>query len=117
VGKEDYAMKTINCLFIAIMIVLLGSTAAMAHKVNVFAYVEGGKVYTESYFPDGSPVVGGKVLVYDSQNKLLLEGVTDKAGLFSFDVPKVDDLTIVIEATMGHKNSFKLKKAEVEAGK
>jgi nickel transport protein len=46
-----------------------------------------------------------------------LEGVTDKEGLFSFDIPKVDDLTIVIDATMGHKNSFKLKKSEVEAGK
>jgi hypothetical protein len=33
------------------------------------------------------------------------------------DIPKVDDLNIVIEATMGHKNSFKLKKSEVEAGK
>jgi nickel transport protein len=110
-------MKTLNCLFIAIMIVLLGSTAAMAHKVSLFAYVEGGKVYTESYFSDGAPVEGGKVLVYDSQDKLLLKGKTDKAGLFNFDIPKVDDLTIVIEATMGHKNSFKLKKAEVEAGK
>jgi nickel transport protein len=56
-------------------------------------------------------------LVLDSQGKLLLEGVTDKGGLFNFAVPKVDDLTIVIEATMGHKNSFKLKKSEVEAGK
>jgi nickel transport protein len=110
-------MKTMNYVLVALLAVLLGSTAAMAHKVNLFAYVEDGKVYTESYFPDGSPVEGGKVLVYDSQDKLLLEGKTDKAGLFSFDVPKVDDLTIVIEATMGHKNSFKLKKAEVEAGK
>jgi len=110
-------MKTGKYLSIAVVAVLLCSTAALAHKVNVFAYVEGGKVYTESYFPDGSPVEGGKVLVYDSQDKLLLEGKTDKEGLFSFDVPKVDDLTIVIEATMGHKNSFKLKKAEVEAGK
>jgi nickel transport protein len=57
------------------------------------------------------------VLVYDGQNNLLLEGMTDKKGLFNFDVPKVDDLTIVIEATMGHKNSFKLEKADVEAGK
>ena len=109
-------MKIWNCLLMAFLAVLLGSTAAVAHRVNVFAYVEGGKVFTESYFPDGSPVEGGKVLVYDSQDNMLLEGVTDKAGLFSFDLPKVDDLTIVIEATMGHKNSFKLKKAEVEAG-
>lgn len=89
----------------------------MAHKVNLFAYAEGGKVFTESYFPDSRPVEGGKVLVFDSQDKKLLDGVTDKKGLFSFAIPKADDLTIVIEATMGHKNSYKLKKAEVEAGK
>ena len=59
----------------------------------------------------------GPFHAYNSQGKLLLEGVTDKGGLFNFAVPKVDDLTIVIEATMGHKKSFKLKKSEVEAGK
>ncbi|SPD72912.1 conserved exported hypothetical protein [uncultured Desulfobacterium sp.] len=110
-------MKILNYLFIPFLVSLLLSGIALAHKVNVFAYVEAGKVYTESYFPDGGRVEGGKVLVYDSQNNLLLEGVTDKNGEFSFDIPKVDDLNIVIEATMGHKNSFKLKKSEVEAGK
>lgn len=110
-------MKTLLHLFVLFVVTSLFSGTALAHKVNLFAYVEEGKVYTESYFPDGSPVEGGKVLVYDSQNKLLLEGVTDKKGLFNFPVPKVDDFTIVIEATMGHKNSFKLKKAEVEAAK
>ncbi|MFO7716570.1 carboxypeptidase regulatory-like domain-containing protein [Desulfosarcina sp.] len=98
------------------MILLLSGTA-LAHKVNLFVYAEGGKIYTESYFPDGKPVEGGKVLVYDSQDQLILEGVTDKTGLFNFDIPKIDDLNIVIDATMGHKNSFKLKKGEVEAGK
>jgi len=110
-------MKTLLNLSILVIVVLLLSDNALAHKVNLFAYVEAGKVYTESYFPDGRPVEGGKVLVYDSQNNLLLEGVTDKKGLFSFAIPKVDNLTIVIEATMGHKNSFKLKKADVEAGR
>jgi nickel transport protein len=110
-------MKILNYLLILFFVSLLFSGTALAHKVNLFAYVEAGTVYTESYFPDGNPVQGGKVLVYDSQSKLLLEGVTDKKGFFNFAVPKVDDLTIVIEATMGHKNSFKLKKAEVEAAK
>jgi nickel transport protein len=109
-------MKIARSFFILIFLSLLFSAAATAHKVNLFAYVEGGKIYTESYFSDGRPAEGGKVLVYDSQHNLLLEGVTDKDGLFSFAVPKIDDLTIVIEATMGHKNSFTLKKAEVEAG-
>lgn len=104
-------------LFISMAMALFFTQTASAHKVNLFAYVEGGKVYTESYFSDGRPAEGGKVLVFDSQDHLLLEGVTDKEGLFSFAVPKIDDLTIVLEATMGHKTSFKLKKAEVEAGK
>ena len=110
-------MRIINIILIITVVLLLGSGSALAHKVNLFAYAEGGKIYTESYFPDGKSVESGKVLVYDSKDNLLLEGVTDKGGLFSFDIPKVDDLTIVIDASMGHKNSFKLKKAEVEAGK
>jgi nickel transport protein len=113
---ED-AMKIMNYLALSIFVLLLLSGTALAHKVNLFAYVEAGEIYTESYFPDGSPVENGKVLVYDSSDNLLLKGMTDKKGLFNFAVPKVDDLIIVIEATMGHKNSFKLKKAEVEAGK
>jgi len=110
-------MKILNYLFVLIFVSLLFGGTALAHKVNLFAYVEAGKIYTESYFPDGRPVEGGKVLVYDSKDKLLLEGVTDNAGLFNCDIPKVDDLNIVINATMGHKNSFKLKRAVVEAGK
>lgn len=109
-------MRIIKFIMIAAFVLLLGSGTALAHKVNLFAYAEGGKIYTESYFPDGRPVEGGKVLVYDSKDNLLLEGITDKEGLFSFDISKVDDLNIVIEAGMGHKNSFKLKKSEVEAG-
>ncbi len=110
-------MKHVNCLIAVLFVVLSATGTALAHKVNLFAYAEGGTIFTESYFPDGRPVEGGKVLVYDSKDKLLLEGMTDTEGLFNFDIPKGDDLKIVIDATMGHKNSFTLKKAEVEAGK
>lgn len=106
----------INLPLIFLVVFLLAGNA-LAHKVNLFAYVNGGKIYTESYFPDGKPVVGGKILVYDSLNNLLLEGITSSEGMFNFTVPKTDDLTIVIEASMGHKNQYKLKKAEVEAGR
>jgi nickel transport protein len=110
-------MKIKKYTLVAMIAIMLCGGTAMAHKVNLFAYAEGGKIFTESYFPDGKPVKGGKVQVYDSQDQLILEGVTDKGGLFSFDIPKIDDFNIVINATMGHKNSFKLKKSEVEAGK
>ncbi len=103
-----------TCL--AFVLLLLFSGSALAHKVNLFAHVESGQVYTESYFPDGRPVTGGKVLVYDPAETLLLEGSTDKDGLFSFAIPGIVELKIVIEATMGHRNSFKLKKSELEEG-
>lgn len=96
-------------------VLLLFSLAApaLAHKVNVFAYVEGETVYTESYFPDGRPVAEGRIEVLDAEGKKLLEGVTDKEGLFSFELPAKEDLTIVINASMGHKNSYHLKKSEM----
>lgn len=109
-------MLHMKYFFVAAVVILLFSGPALAHKVSLFAYAEGGKIYTESYFSDGKAVAGGKVMVYDSQNQLLFEGVTDKDGVLSFDIPKVDDLNIVLNATMGHKNNFKLKKSEVEAG-
>jgi len=110
-------MKTGRYLPVFFLAISFFAGNALAHRVNLFAYIEGGKIYTESYFPDGKPVAGGKLSVYDSQGNLLLAGKTDKAGMFNFAVPKVDDLTIVIEASMGHKNHYKLKKNEVEAGR
>lgn len=105
-----------KCLFAAAVIMaatILRVNPAQAHKVNIFAYAEGGTVYSESYFPDGKTVQDGTVEVYDSQGQKLLEGKTDQNGKFSFPVPKKDDLKIVINASMGHKSEFVLKKDEL----
>ncbi|MEN6437355.1 MAG: carboxypeptidase regulatory-like domain-containing protein [Syntrophobacter sp.] len=95
----------IGCVFLV--------APAHAHKVNIFAYVENGKIITESYFPDGRKVEGGVVEVYDSQKQKVAEGKTDKQGKCVLPIPKKDDLTIVIDASMGHKNTFLLKKSEL----
>jgi nickel transport protein len=108
-------IKSTKVFLLLVCCGLILTTAASAHKVNIFAYAESGVIHTESYFPDGRGVENGRVLVYDSQKNLLLEGKTDREGLFSFDIPKVDDLTIVIDASMGHRNSFELSRDEVEA--
>jgi nickel transport protein len=81
--------------------------------VNVFAYVERGTVHVEGYFPDGKPAGNAAIQVLDSGGRRLLEGRTDAEGLFSFPLPKKDDLTIVIDASMGHRNQFLLKKQDL----
>lgn len=88
---------------------------AHAHKVNIFAYAEGGRVHTESYFADGGRAADCLVTVEDNSGKHLLEGTTDKDGMFSFDIPGPEDLRIVLHAGMGHKNDYVVKAAELGA--
>jgi len=97
------------------VIVFVGClSSAWAHKVNIFAYVEDGKVYTESYFASGQKVMGGKIEVLDANGKELLTGTTDKEGLFSFSLTEKKPLTIVIDAGMGHRNTYVLSQDEME---
>jgi nickel transport protein len=84
-----------------------------AHRVNIFAYIKGDTVYTESYFPDGRNVDGGRIEVYDSLGNKLLEGKTNKNGQFNFKPPKRDDLRVVLIASMGHKASYTILKDEL----
>jgi len=100
-------------ILVVLVIFALFHAPAYGHKVNLFAYVENGKIFTESYFPDGKPVEDGVVEVLDSQGQKVAEGRTDKDGKLSLPIPKKDDLTIAIIASMGHKNTFQLKRTEL----
>jgi len=84
-----------------------------AHRVNVFAWVEGKTIYTTAKFSGGKVARESRVEVYDSQKKLILQGQTDKQGAFSFPVPKTDNLEIVVEAGTGHRGSWQVKKSEL----
>jgi len=107
-------MDIMKSTLIGLVLLILVSSNALAHKVNVFAYAENGMVYTESYFSDGKKVMDSTVEVFDAQNnKLLLTGKTDKNGEFSFKIPQATGLRIVLTASMGHKNEYFLSEGEV----
>lgn len=89
---------------------------AHAHKVTVFAWAEGDRVFTESKFSGGKMVKAGKVEVFDSSKNLLLEGRTDDNGVFAFKAPLITDLKIVLTAGMGHQNSWQLSAADLGEG-
>jgi len=50
-------------IFIFLIIIII-NISAFAHKVNIFAYVEGDKVYTENYFSDGKRCIDSKIEVW-----------------------------------------------------
>jgi nickel transport protein len=96
-----------------VMAVLMAAGAASAHRVNIFAWVEGDTVRVECKYPDGTKVHEGTIRVFDSGGKELLNGKTNDQGEFAFKVPKQDDLKIVLEAGMGHRAEWKLSKQDL----
>jgi nickel transport protein len=104
-------LLSLLCLVAALM--LLAAGAALAHRVNVFAWVEGDMVFVECKYPDGTKVHEGVIRVLDSAGKELLSGKTNDKGEFSFKVPKQDDLTIVLEAGMGHRGDWPLSRQDL----
>jgi nickel transport protein len=107
----------ISCRRVFLMTIVsffLATGLAFAHKVQIFAYVEKGEVFTESYFADGSPVKAGKIEVYGKDGSKITEGSTDDKGAFAFPLPKDPvGVKIVIDAGMGHKAEYILKKEDV----
>ena len=86
-----------------------------AHRVNLFAWVEGNTVFVECKWPDGKRVTEGTIRVLDAAGAELLTGKTDEQGNFSFKIPKQEDLKIVLEAGMGHRAEWTVRKEDLAA--
>jgi nickel transport protein len=97
---------TLTVLALGIVMALPMVSQVWAHKVNVFAWVEGDTVFVEGYFPGGKKSQNSLVEVFNPAGTKLLEGRTNEKGEFSFKIPERTDLTIVLTASMGHKNDF-----------
>ena len=105
--------RTIINTALVFMAICLSSHHLLAHKVTLFAWMENGMIVTESYFTDGKMVQNGSISVFDSKETLLVTGQTDSDGMFSFPVPAQDDLTIILDASAGHRASFKFGREEL----
>ncbi len=59
---------------------------AIAHRIDVFCYVENNNVKCLSKFSTGDPVVSGRYKVY-VKDKLIIQGKGDKKRKFCFSYP------------------------------
>jgi nickel transport protein len=101
------------CCCVGFMMLLFSfPQTALAHRVNVFAWIEGNTVFVTGKFSGGKRVHEGRVLVKDMSDRLLLEGVTNDRGEFSFDVIPQTDLRIILEAGAGHRGEWLLQAAD-----
>ena len=112
--KKGYNIRFSFIILFLTSIILTGShVPALAHKVMIFAWVEGDTVFTESKFNGGKKAINAPVIIFDKDGKKLLEGKTDNKGEFSFKIPKLTDLRIVLNAAMGHKAEWTVPESEI----
>lgn len=107
-------------LYVLLFWVLLGGIG-LAHRVNVFAYVENGQVVVECSYSKTKRVNHGQIEVQDANsNQVLLRGETDDQGQFRFPIPaksleQMHDLRILLQAGEGHHNEWTVPASELSA--
>lgn len=109
------------CFALALSLCL--SSLAWAHRVNIFAYVDGNRVITDSGYSRSKRVHDGTVEVYDaSTGDMLLSGDTAEDGGFDFEIPDQAranhaDLRLLLKAGTGHQAEWTVKYDEFAAAK
>lgn len=109
-------LKAMSRAILLIMVVLCTADSASAHKVTVFAWVEGDMVYTQSKFSGGKKVRHAIIRVLDDQGNQLLEGKTDANGEYAFKAPQKTGMKIILLAGMGHRAEWVITAEEFSGG-
>ena len=97
----------------------VAATPAMAHQLNVFAFVEDGSVVVEAKFSTGRIPVSGEVRVLDAAGKEIETYDLGKDGTLTFalDPAHADTgLTIEVEASGGHEDYWILTPDDIARG-
>lgn len=90
-------------------LLLLSASPALAHKVSIFGYAEGGKLIGQAFFAGGNPARKCQVLLLDNQDKEIDSAKTGVDGAFEMALPKAaPPLKLVIVAGEGHQGQFVL---------
>ncbi|MCW8801224.1 MAG: hypothetical protein OQK71_09890 [Desulfobacter sp.] len=101
----------LSCLML--FFILSGGTA-LAHRVTVFAWVEGDTVLGEAKFSGGKKAQNSELIVYDLNGKELLRTWTNKKGEFSFPIPRKTAMRIELVAGMGHKAEWTIPLEDID---
>ncbi len=87
----------------------------LAHRLNVFATVEGNKIAGYVYVSGGGRAREARITVLGPDGKELQKLRTNARGEFAFTVKQRVDYTIVAETGDGHRASYTVKATELPA--
>lgn len=112
-------MKRSAICLLALVLPLCFSDVSLAHRVNAFAYVDGDSIRVECSFSQSRKVMNGKLVIKDLETgAALLEGITDKAGVFRFRPDAAflatgHGLNILLFAGEGHRAEWRVSPEEL----
>ena len=106
----------VRALFAA-LIVALAAVPALAHRLVVYAYVDGPQVVVEAKFSGGGPAKTGEVRLLDAANALLVTAPLDPDGETRLDLPEraAAGLSVEVETDAGHSDYWVLTPADIKA--
>lgn len=114
-------MKLFSVCFLVLLLSLCLADVSLAHRVTVFAFVDGDAVRVECSFRKNQKVKHGKLVVSDHETgAFLLEGTTDVQGVFRFRPDAAflktgHGLNILLQAGEGHQNDWQMTAEELQA--
>jgi nickel transport protein len=85
----------------------------MAHKLNVFAFVEGKELSGQAYARGGETIRGAAVNVFAPDGEKLAETKTDDEGNFRIPVKYRCDHRVVVDAGGGHTAEYTVPASEL----
>lgn len=106
-----------HVFILVLLAALLTSAIAQAHRVTLFAWVEGDRVLAEARFNGKRPAVSSKIAAIDiSSGNVLLTAKTDGQGKASFALPDgigPQGLRLELDAGAGHAARWVLTAKEL----
>ena len=103
--------------FLSFSVLVSAMTAlSFAHKLSVFAWVEGKYVIVEGTLGGGKRPKQGTVLVYDGKDTLLLKTPLEKNGTARFPLPPYKTgLKVVVDIGEGHQSYWILTPHDIKS--
>lgn len=106
--------KTLPWLICAV--VLLAATSALAHKLKVFALVDGDHIVGSAYFVGGAKATRATITVVDREGNELARLVPDAEGEFRHSPKERIDHVIVVDSGDGHVARWTIPADALPAG-
>jgi len=101
-------------------LMILAASPVRAHRVHLYAFVEGGEIVADCRFSKKSPAQNAKVEVLDAAGgKLLVSGRSDARGTARLAVPPElmahpADVLVTLDAGEGHRAEWRIAASDLQ---